>query len=355
MQRRPTTQDISWLIDLHRNKQIDLDPPYQRRSVWTNKDKQFFLDTIFRNYPSPAIFLHKTISDEGQTTYHVVDGKQRTETILDYVNDQLRLASDYGDVRLNGKRWSDLSGELKRQFWNYQITVEQIDIVDGTLINEVFDRLNRNSRKLTRQEMRHAKFDGWLITEAESEANREEWSEFGVVTRSRTRRMADVQFVSELMLVLLEKRMMGFDQDQIDAFYAKYDDLLDTAPEFDEDNFRKEMDEVRSYIGEMEAHNQVISQHAKALANFYTLWCLIALNGDLSIPERFAEDYKGFMEKVEFLASHEDLTSFLQTSDGQSYSFPFAYLNNFRGANTDFSPRDGRYQALYKALLNENP
>ena len=59
MERRPTTQDLTWLIDLRRNNQLDTDPPYQRRSVWTRNDKQYFLDTIFRNYPSPAIFLHK--------------------------------------------------------------------------------------------------------------------------------------------------------------------------------------------------------------------------------------------------------------------------------------------------------
>jgi len=46
MHRRPSTQDITWLLDLHTNKQLDLNPPYQRRSVWTRKDKQFFLDTI---------------------------------------------------------------------------------------------------------------------------------------------------------------------------------------------------------------------------------------------------------------------------------------------------------------------
>lgn len=119
MQRRPTTQDISWLIDLHRHNQLDLDPPYQRRSVWTRKDRQFFLDTIFRNYPSPAIFLHKTIDDAGKTTYHVVDGKQRTETILDFVDDKLRIAQDFGDTRLNGKKWSDLETEFRQIFWNY--------------------------------------------------------------------------------------------------------------------------------------------------------------------------------------------------------------------------------------------
>lgn len=58
MQRRPTTQGITWLLDLYNNKQLDLNPPYQRRSVWTRKDKQFFLDTIFRNYPSITTLSH---------------------------------------------------------------------------------------------------------------------------------------------------------------------------------------------------------------------------------------------------------------------------------------------------------
>ena len=43
MERRPTTQDLTWLIDLRRNNQLDTDPPYQRRSVWTRSDKQYFL------------------------------------------------------------------------------------------------------------------------------------------------------------------------------------------------------------------------------------------------------------------------------------------------------------------------
>jgi uncharacterized protein with ParB-like and HNH nuclease domain len=121
MQRRLSTQDLTWLLDLNQNKQLDLDPPYQRRSVWTRRDKQFFLDTIFRNYPSPAIFLHKTIDENGKATYHVVDGKQRTQTILDFVNDRVRIANDFGDIRLTGKKWSDLQGEqgLKQLLWNY--------------------------------------------------------------------------------------------------------------------------------------------------------------------------------------------------------------------------------------------
>ena len=91
MYRRPSTQDISWFLDLFDRKQLDLEPPYQRKSVWSPKDKKFFIDTIFRNYPSPAIFLHKSINDQGQSLYHVVDGKQRLSTIIDFVQDKIKI------------------------------------------------------------------------------------------------------------------------------------------------------------------------------------------------------------------------------------------------------------------------
>ena len=104
VERRLTTQDISWFLDLHSNNQLDLDPPYQRRSVWSPKDRRFFLDTIFRGYPSPSIFLHKQVL-EGKTTYSVVDGKQRLETIVRFTDNKIAMEKKFGDSRLDGKRW----------------------------------------------------------------------------------------------------------------------------------------------------------------------------------------------------------------------------------------------------------
>lgn len=355
MQRRPSTQDITWLMDLHRNKQLDLDPPYQRRSVWTRKDRQFFLDTIFRNYPSPAIFLHKTIDDAGKATYHVVDGKQRTQTILDFIYDRLRVGSDFGDARLDGRKWSQLQGDqdLKLGFWNYQITVEMIDVSEGTVVNEVFDRLNRNARKLTRQELRHAKFDGWLISEVETEATREEWRSLGVITTARAKRMVDTQFISELMVVVLEKKMMGFDQDALDELYAKYEEPSETAPELDQEEFQQRFAATRSYLVQMNEGNGIVSEYAKGFGNFYTLWTLIALTGaeELPPPAALTQQYKAFMQKVNRLAEQEDLDAFLRKDKGGKYTLSFSYLNSSRGASTDLGPRTERFNALKAALV----
>ena len=353
MQRRPSTQDITWLLDLNRNRQLDLNPPYQRRSVWTRKDKQFFIDTIFRNYPSPAIFLHKTIDDAGKATYHVVDGKQRTQTILDFVDNKLRVAGNYGDNRLDGKKWSDLEGEqaIKQRFWNYQITVEMIDIVEGTVVNEVFDRLNRNARKLTAQELRHAKFEGWLITAVESEAEKEEWRTLGVSTAARVKRMVDSQFLSELMLVVLEGAVMGFDQDALDELYGKYEDPAET-PEWDPEVSLERFSEVKEYLIKMNSES-VVETYAKGFGHFYTLWALIALTNKLPTPKKLAARYAAFMQKVQKLAGQEDLDGFLRKAKKGEYALPLLYLTNSRGASTDLGPRTERLKALKAALVGK--
>lgn len=355
MQRRPTTQDITWLLDLHQNNKLDLNPPYQRRSVWTRKDKQFFLDTIFRNYPSPAIFLHKTIDEGGKATYHVVDGKQRTQTILDFANDKLKIAGDYGDVRLNGKKWSNLQGEqaLKQRFWNYQITVEMIDVVEGTIVNEVFDRLNRNARKLTQQELRHAKFDGWLITTVETEADKDVWRDLGVATAARVKRMVDSQFISELLLVILEDGIMGFDQDALDELYAKYEDPADSCPELDQDVALKRFADAKAYLVKMNSDQAVVEKYCKGFGHFYTLWALVALTKNLPTPKKLAHTYTTFMQKVQKLSEQDDLEAFLQEAKKGEYTLALNYLRNSRGASTDLGPRKERLAALEKALLGK--
>lgn len=357
MNRRPTPQDITWLLDLNKNGQLDLDPPYQRRSVWTRKDRQFFLDTIFRNYPCPAIFLHKDIVEEGKTIYHVVDGKQRLQTIFDFVAGKLRIADDFGDIRLNGKRWSDLQGEqeLKYRLWNYTVTVEFLDSVESGLVNNVFDRLNRNSRKLTAQELRHARFEGWFITTAETEERSEDWKRLYVVTNARATRMVDTQFISELMLVVLENKMLGFDQELLDELYGKYDDPEN--PEnptegFNEEDFTKRFDDAKRYLLDMEAANGCIAAYTKQFYAFYTLWAIAVLSlAALGTAQETSVKYSQFMEKIEALAKEKDLPAFLAQGDhARDYADAYAFYTNTRGANTDLQQRRDRYDALLRSL-----
>lgn len=78
-QQNPKT--IQDLVNLYENHQLNLEPGFQRMSVWKERDRAKLMDSIIRNYPLPAIFLYRNQQD-GDVVYDVIDGKQRIETFL---------------------------------------------------------------------------------------------------------------------------------------------------------------------------------------------------------------------------------------------------------------------------------
>ncbi len=358
MNRHITTQDVSWFLDLNSSGRLDLNPPYQRRSIWSNNDRRFFLDTIFRNYPCPAIFIHKSSDKEERPIYHVVDGKQRLETIIHFVENKLTLPKDFGDIHLDGKKWKNLGIDEKQRFWNYTLSVEMLSSVEGTLVNEIFDRFNRNSRKLERQELRHARYDGWFIHVAEEEADKEEWQKLKIVTRARSKRMKDVQFISELLLVILDKKIVGFDQDYLDSRYGNYDDLdvfenndeeegEDFTSMVSKEQFYEDLDSTKKYLLDMEDVNNSITTYATTLTHFYSLWGVVSLVKDLPSAKDVAGKYIEFMTNVAKVAKLKpEEGEEVANVDAQAMTYYFAT----QGANTDLPKRETRFNTLLSVL-----
>ena len=358
VERVVTTYDITWLLDLAKNSQLDLDPSYQRKSVWTPKDRRFFMDTIFRNYPSPAIFLHKTIDDmTGNTTYHVVDGKQRITTILQFVQNKFALGSEFGDLRLDGMRWRDLTDpSLKRLLWNYRITIEELDDASILDINDVFSRLNKNASKLTRQELRHARFDGWLIHFLEEEAQDPIWKEFKIRTTAKERRMSDVQNLSELAAVILRNKISGFSQDDLDQLYVEHDlgeAEAAEADEFDPDIFKSDFMATRNAFQMLERDSNLISTWAQPFLHFYTLWAALHRNLDGQADlAHVSRRYQRFMSAVkEYEVSDSEA---LGDRLGELPAFErnvAIYKSASVGATTEEPKRRDRQTALESALF----
>jgi hypothetical protein len=261
MGRNPRTYDVTWFLDLQEKGQLDLDPTYQRRSVWTPKDRRYFVDTVMSQFPAPPVFLHKTFDERGRATYHVVDGKQRLKTIIDFSENRIRIPDTIGDVGLRGLWFKDLEQEVKQGFWNYEIVVEMLPDVSPALVREIFERINRNSRKLNSQELRHAKYDGWFVSLAESEADSSEWRTLGVASVARSNRMSDVQFISELLLVTIEGKPRGFSQDVLDNRYADLDDIEDIRERglLDEESFHLRLDATKRFaLNAVDSHPELL-------------------------------------------------------------------------------------------------
>ena len=82
------TYSINDFVEWDSAKQLELNPRFQRRAVWTDKAKSFLMDTILRGKPIPKIFIRQKINVSTKTSIReVVDGQQRLRTILSFIKD----------------------------------------------------------------------------------------------------------------------------------------------------------------------------------------------------------------------------------------------------------------------------
>ncbi len=72
---------IDQFVLMFKGRQINLEPGFQRRSVWTWNDRRRLIQSIVDGYPVPSVFLYKR-NIGGRLMYDVIDGKQRLESIL---------------------------------------------------------------------------------------------------------------------------------------------------------------------------------------------------------------------------------------------------------------------------------
>lgn len=285
---RGNRQTISWFVDLYRRELLELDPPYQRRSVWNQRYREDFIETVLLGYPAPSLFLYEEIGDDGSTTYSVVDGKQRLTTLFAFVEGEFATRDESNALpsAARGQYFKDLDGDLKQWFWSYEFTVEYLPSTDDALLTEVFDRINRNVAKLTRQELRHARYGEGAFARAVDELDGEMTALIGTpsfprIVESSRRQMKDIEFVVTLAL-LIENGPESTSQDDLDAVYAARDEEWENQTEVAE-----RLRAAFRYIGGLlEAEPDIAGTRLRNQGDFYALVGAIdALANEDALPD----------------------------------------------------------------------
>ncbi|MFJ2024941.1 DUF262 domain-containing protein [Streptomyces sp. NPDC087897] len=268
-QRSTTIQAAGWFLDLESSGRLDLNPPYQRRSVWNLTYKQFFIDSLIRNYPAPTIFLQVDVAVDRPMVYRVIDGKQRLTALFEFQRDEFTTPEDLNDLDLGNKYYSELPEEVRVALLEYVFTVENIKGASVAELNDAFDRLNRNVARLNKQELRHAKFDGAFIRKVEQLAEHPFWTEIGLVTPARIRRMQDVEYVSELYVISMSGIQEG--KDYLDDYYAQNDREIENETEVD-----VRFVAVQDYLKDVNETTPLRGIRLSNVADFYSLWASVA-------------------------------------------------------------------------------
>lgn len=233
LERHSTELSIASFHEQNQLGKFNFEPPYQRRSIWSDEKQSFLIDSILRNFPIPPIFLDRKIDpNTGKTTFDVIDGKQRLTAIARFINNEIPAASERAlsdaDNLLDGVYFRDLSANAglavyKAAFWKYNVAVEYIDPTDEGLIEEVFDRLNRNGEKLTGQELRNAQYHACSITKAVDDLVIHPYMKERLKVTDLTR-MEDKEFCSECLFSVHKNEVIGSSRTILDALYEQHKD-----------------------------------------------------------------------------------------------------------------------------------
>ncbi|WP_377296106.1 DUF262 domain-containing protein [Rhizobium sp. SGZ-381] len=173
------------ILNLYRDKELVIDPAFQRLFRWDDERKTRFIESILLGIPIPSIF----VSQDNDGIWELIDGLQRISTVLQLTG-ELRgeKAEELGPLVLNGtkflpsldgKRWKEsaqgagdgLEQSLQIDIKRARVRVEILKSESDTSAKfELFQRLNTGGVELSEQEVRNSMtvalnkpFYDWLV------------------------------------------------------------------------------------------------------------------------------------------------------------------------------------------------
>lgn len=214
----PQVYTIADFLKWHDDKELILNPNFQRGSVWSPQARSYLIDSILRGYPIPKLLLRTEVDrDTRRTKRDVVDGQQRLKTIIDFSEDRLILGAKAREFK--GLKYSQLDDDLKDQFLSYKLTCEQLLNASDDDVLEVFVRINSYAVPVSEAELRNARFDNEFsnLVKETVERHKSLW-QLGVISERDRVRMVDQSLIAEAYAIAADGVRDGAERD-ITRFY----------------------------------------------------------------------------------------------------------------------------------------
>lgn len=255
-----TKWTIAELQEKYEKGHLNLSPKYQRNFIWSIKDQQYLIESINKNNPIPNFFILKKKLNE----LEMVDGQQRSRTILGFLNGQFKDVK--GDF---------YSKDNYQNLLNYTFPVTIISDVEGESIENFYAIVNKTGIHLNKPEVRKADYyDTILLKLVNDLANLKSIKKLNLFSQTSLKRMNDTDFISELVILMIKGHIEK--KTHIDSYFEK-----DISIEESKD-LKKGFKEVINRIITLNDCFEISKTRYKQRNDFYTLFDFLYKNKELS-------------------------------------------------------------------------
>lgn len=331
-----------------------LRPPFQRKPVWTDKQRCSLIESILMDIPIPEVYVQVTQDNQGTELFGVVDGQQRLRTILQFIGIEREADQEAEDNNLfalemlppasihKDKKFADVKGEERKLFFQYEICVRYLYTEDIKEVEDVFKRLNKFTLPLKAQELRNATFHGPFAKLSEQLADNDYWAVNRIVSPASIRRMADIEMMSDLLIGLLHGPQGGSAK-TIDQYYETYEPFEDVFP--DQNRIKRLFDKTLATVQRLFPSISDTSRWGNR-ADYYSLF--VAL-GNLLIARSLPKKYeKKLSKKLVAFAAEVDMR--LEKPTAQTGDAARKYARAIEKGSNDKARRTDRHEALAEII-----
>lgn len=343
------TYSINDFVEWSSAKALELNPAFQRRSVWSDKAKSYLMDTILRGKPIPKVFIRQRINVTTRTSIRdVVDGQQRLRTILAFISDAFAVSKAHNS-EFGGLRFSQLSPEVQAQILSYEITVDLLINLPDSEVLDIFGRLNSYAVILNEQELINASHFGSfkIVSDDIGRKYNSYWIKQKIFSSSQVLRMQEVSLVADLIIAML----VGI---KAKKAVRRYYGVFEKDFEYNSADIERNFDDVMSKITELFPDGLAKSTFSLPFV-FYTLftsvsYCLhgrpivgidrVPLEGNMAVAM-----VRNRLDRIELLLDIKDPAD-LPASER-------TFLIDSRRATTDESQRMRRTEFLLRLMSGQ--
>ena len=322
MKFRIESWTIKQLKDKYDEGKLNLNPPYQRKFIWSLKDQQTLIQSILKGYAIPNVFLFEVKTG----FFDMVDGQQRTRTILGFIEHQFKT--------LDGIVYNGIVN--KSTFDKYIIPITIIEKIENDeSIEDFYSLVNKSGIHLNRPELKKAEYFDTnflkLITEL---SNNEDFQSLDLFTETTSKRMNDIDFISELVTYLIE----GISDKKIKVDKVFENDITENKYE----SLKTQFENILSVFSQLNTLYPLKKTRYKQRNDFYSLFGFIDKNLTLN-----TDTIKYFYQLL--LKFNDDITPSNEKCEPfQLYAFHCISQSNSKSA------REERLNILSNIFLNKN-
>ncbi|MGE4457293.1 MAG: DUF262 domain-containing protein [Arcobacteraceae bacterium] len=131
-------------------------PEYQREFVWDNKRKSRFIESVLLGVPLTP-FL---VSEDGKGRLEIIDGSQRIRTLISFYKNEFGLSGLEKLEKINKAKFRDLPKKAQNSYKNRDFKIIIVDEANLNIKQDIFNRINTSSEKLTDSEIRKGSYSG---------------------------------------------------------------------------------------------------------------------------------------------------------------------------------------------------